>query len=284
MNEIFNIRRFGKYFTTDFKNCLSSYGINISLISLMGIIIYVGTIVMGLLFNKGWEGPSLGFRVTTFIICMSVLIITMPVRCYGMLTEKKAGSEWLLIPVSQAEKVLSMIIMTLLVAPVSAAVIYLSADALLCSIDNTCGESLFHAIRSIRASGTPVVAASESVDAAGMNFLHQVTNPWLYIDDIFGACLIFLLGAICFRKGKVAKTFLAISAVCTAASAILIPIVQYWVLDTIPATGIHSIEEAEPFMSSFIFRHPALIDTINDTIVNLLLVTGIYIRVKTLKH
>jgi len=33
-----------------------------------------------------------------------------------------------------------------------------------------------------------------------------------------------------------------------------------------------------------IFRHVAIFDTINDTIVNLILLTGIYFRIKTLKH
>ena len=77
---------------------------------------------------------------------------------------------------------------------------------------------------------------------------------------------------------------LAIMAACTVISMVMIPIAQTYFNGMIPAEGIHTIEEVEPFLNTFIFKHVALADTINDTIVNLILVAGIFLRVKTLKH
>ena len=281
MNDTFNIRRFNKLFSTDFRTCVSNFGLSISLISLMGLIIYAGTIVMGLIFKNEWGGPELGFRASTFIVCMIILIVTMPVKCYGAITDKRAGTDWIMIPASQIEKTLSMIIMTVFVAPAIVGGVYLSIDALLCGLDKTCGESIFHAIATIRPE---TLATDQVLEASVSRFLNQITSPWLYIDDIIGVSLIFLLGAIFFQKGKTVKTLLAIMAACTVISMVMIPIAQQYFNGMIPAEGIHTIEEAEPFLNSFIFKHVALADTINDTIVNLILVAGIFLRVKTLKH
>ena len=280
MNETFNIRRFGKFLATDFRTCASGYGLNITLISLMGLIIYMGTIIIGLMFNQEWSGPSLAFRTCTFTVCMVILIMTMPSKCYGVITDKKAGSDWLLIPVSQVEKTLSMILMTIFVAPVIAGGIYLSIDTLLCTLDKTCGESIFQTIKSITVNSSE----ADFGDTAFNTFFHQITCPWLYIDDVIGISLIFLLGAIFFKKGKTVKTILSLMALCTIISMAMIPVAQQFFNDTIPADGIHTLKEVEPFLNSFIFKHVAVADTINDTIVNLILIAGIYFRVKTLKH
>ena len=42
--------------------------------------------------------------------------------------------------------------------------------------------------------------------------------------------------------------------------------------------------EITELFNSWTFRNIALVDTINDTIVNLALMTGIYFRIKTIKH
>lgn len=39
MNGTFNIKRFGKWFVSDLKACISNYGLSFMLISMMGLII-----------------------------------------------------------------------------------------------------------------------------------------------------------------------------------------------------------------------------------------------------
>lgn len=119
MKEIFDFKRFGKYFVFDLRSCAANYGYSLTLICLMGVIIYIGTVSMGLLFNGSWGGPDIGFRNSVFCFSMFVLAVTMPVKCYGRLTEKRAGSEWLMIPASKLEKYLSMVLITVAAVPVS---------------------------------------------------------------------------------------------------------------------------------------------------------------------
>ncbi len=284
MNNIFNTNRFGRYFATDLKSCIAGYGLSFMLISLMGLIIYMGTVMMGLIFNGTWEGPSLGFRLTVFAICMVVLIVTMPVKCYGKITDKKDGSDWLMLPVSRMEKFLSMVMMTIFVVPVASAGLYLGTDAILCALDSTCGNSM---ITSRLLDDFLKIAVATDNDMAAFPdmaaFIRQVANPLLYIDDIIGGCLTFLLGAVVFQKSKSVKTFIAIIVITTALGMILTPVLN-GLFANLFTTVNGSPETINEMFKLGIFRHVALYDTINDTLVNLILLTGIYFRIKTLKH
>lgn len=288
MNDIFNIRRFGKYLASDVRSCIGNYGLSMLLISLMGLIIYAGTVIMGLIFNGKWGGPELDFRVLTFFACLIVLVLTMPVKCYGKITDKKFGSQWLMIPASSFEKSLSMVIMTSIVMPVAVCTIYLGVDAFLCAIDKTCGNSILESVRSVIDTFMSISVASSS-DMAQFpdlaNFVKQVSNPLLYVDDIIGMFLITLAGAILFKSGKTAKTCLAYIAVTFALGILVTPFANAFFKEFADITYNSDTPAAmNQLFSAGIFKHAALIDTINDTIVNLGLITAIFFRVKTLKH
>ena len=288
MNDIFNIRRFGKYFASDVRSCIGNYGLGMLLISLMGLITYAGTIIMGLIFNGCWDGPELGFRVLTFLVCLIVLVLTMPVKCYGRITEKKFGSQWLMIPASSFEKSLSMVIMTSIVMPVAVCIVYFGVDALLCTFDKTCGTSIFASIGSLIDTFMSISVASSSdrvqfPDLA--KFIKQVSNPWLYVDDIIGMFLITLTGAVLFKSGKTAKTCLAYIAITFMLGIAVTPFANAAYKEFADLSFMaHTPEAMNQLFSAGIFRHAALIDTINDTIFNLALIAAIYFRVKTLKH
>ena len=287
-NDIFNIRRFGKYLTSDAVSCAANYGLSMLLISLMGVIIYAGTIIMGLIFNGTWAGPSLGFRVGTFGVSLLVLTLTMPVKCYGRITEKIFGSQWLMIPVSGFEKFLSMIIMTVIVIPMLTCGIYLGVDALICALDSTCGNGIFASFKALIDDFVEFSIASNSdmnqfPDLA--DFVKQVSCPWLYVDDMIGFFLITLTGAIIFKKSKTAKTILAYLAFTTVLGIIVTPIAGGFFNElSSMKISADSPEAINQIFRMGIFRHAALIDTINDTIFNMALMAIIYFRIKTLKH
>ena len=287
-NDIFSFRRFGKYFVSDLKSCAANYSLSMGLISLMGLIIYLGTVIMGLLFTGEWGGPDKSFRVFTFIISMFVLMTTMPVKCYGRITDKKAGTQWLMIPVSSFEKGLSMVIMTIIVAPLLCGGIYLVTDLLLCSLDSTCGTAILSSISELMKNFINFAFASEGDIhnfPAIADFVRQVINPWLYVDDIIGIALIFLLGAILFKTGKTAKTILAYFAVSMALGMVLTPVTGIYFKEIVTNINLSDSPEAlNDLFNMGIFRHAALFDTINDTLVNIALLTCIYFRIKTLKH
>lgn len=288
MNNIFNIRRFGKYLAADTGICAANYGLSMALISFMGLIIYAGTIIMGLIFNGKWGGPEIGFRVSAFAISAFVLILTMPVKCYGRITEKKYGSQWLMIPVSSFEKALSMIITNVFLIPAVFCIVYLGVDAILCAVDGTCGTSIIGSISEITGIIVNINIASSYDLSQFPNlaaFIKQVTCPWLYIDDIIGMFLITLAGAIFFETGKTAKTILFYIAISFVLGITVTPFANAFFKEFAELSfTADTPENLNRLFGAGIFRHVALIDTINDTIVNLVLIAVIYFRVKNLKH
>ena len=296
-NNIFNFRRFGKYFTSDIRTCTANYGL--SLLT-MAVLTPIATyaLISGFIYLMGgsWQGPEVPTRTFIFFMMAVCLVVTMPVKCYGKLTEKQYGSFWLTLPASRLEKFISMIIITCIIAPIAGIGIYLGIDAIICAIDPTCGEGLM-------ATGINYFRnASEFIEEIGgeltlnfgneqipvedrtlsMDILRQMNNPWLYIDDFFAMSLPFLLGAIYFKKGKTVKTFLALAVIGTAASALMVPVMKEWAMKIAESYDADML--VYNMLNNGIFRHFTLIDTISDTLVNLAILTGIWFRIKTLKH
>lgn len=285
-NDIFNLNRFGKYVASDIRSYVANCGLSTAIMSLMGVFIYLGTVIMGVVFNYGtWEGPQITFRTMTFIITMFVMVVNVPVKCYGLITEKKAGSAWLMIPVSSFEKLLSMIIITCIIAPVIIISIYLGTDALLCSIDTTSGVSIISQLRSmfiVTVEGLKNFPINDSGLIGYERFIQQVSHPMLYIDDFLMVILVFLAGGVIFKKGKTTKTILAIIAVSSIIGILTMGIfeifdIQEYIMKSASA-------DYSNFFNSWVCRNIVLTDTISDTAVNLILIAIIYFRIKKIQH
>ena len=253
MKEIMDFNRFGKYFVSDLKSCAVNYGYSLTLICLMGVIIYIGTVSMGLLFNGSWGGPTEAFRSNVFWMSMFVMAVTMPVKCYGGLTEKKTGSQWLMIPASKLEKFLSMVLITAVFIPMIAFCVSLGLDALLCAVDHTCGSSLISAF----------ISADQK------------------INSIISLSLSFLLGAIFFKSSKTVKTFLVLFALGTVTMTVLFMILFNGV-------NIAELVENEALANEIVgngpFGNNSFIPVFCCTVSYILLLAGIFFRIKTLKH
>ena len=253
MKEIFDFKRFGKYFVFDLRSCAANYGYSLTLICLMGVIIYIGTVSMGLLFNGSWGGPTEAFRSNVFWMSMFVMAVTMPVKCYGGLTEKKTGSQWLMIPASKLEKFLSMVLITAVFIPMIAFCVSLGLDALLCAVDHTCGSSLISAF----------ISADQK------------------INSIISLALSFLLGSIFFKSSKTVKTFLVLFALGTVTMTVLFMILFNGV-------NIAELVENEALANEIVGNGPfggnSFIPVLCCTVSYILLLAGIFFRIKTLKH
>lgn len=292
-NDIFNFRRFGKYFTTDFKTCWANYGLSLLTISLLSpLVLYVIIATINQIMHNTWDGPDIGLRVFAFAVAMICMVVTMPVKCYGKITEKQYGSFWLTLPASRLEKFISMILMTCIIVPVSGALLYLGLDALICAFDHTCGQNLFAGGTELlqrmgEAKDVTLNLIDESItieDAALVQELvRQMNNPWMYIDEIFCFTLPFLLGAVFFKNGKTVKTFIALFAISTVTGMICSPIMTNWVMEMFNNLN----EDPDAILQMFnnkLFKNLVLIDTVTDTVTNLALMAGIWFRIKTLKH
>lgn len=286
-NDIFNLRRFGKYFVSDARSCAANYGLTMALISFMGLLTYLiyGFTILAL--DGEWESADGGFRSFVFLLCMCVMIINMPVKCYGKITDRKDGASWLMVPVSTFEKCLSMVVMTVFVVPAITMGTYLLIDMIICRIDHSCGtalfemvEDLFNLLGNLKVSSEMDLTNYPAVD----DFVRQLTSPWLYIDDYAQVSLTFLLGAIFFKSGKTSKTILAVIILSILISIAATPFLMHSIGSSTVSMQMETPEELNNLFNTGIFRHVALIDTISDTLANIVLLTGIFFRVKTLKH
>ncbi len=289
--DIFNFRRFGKYFMSDIRTCTANYGLTLITISILSLLlVYVLTVGSGLMVDHVWEGPGIMARAMTFMVAMLAIVISMPVKSYGGLTEKKYGTFWLTIPASKMEKFAGIIIMSCIIAPLAGAVLFILSDAIICILDPTCGTPVISSITNLTVSVSEAISADADLAQTPnlARFIRQITSPWLYIDDAFGLALPFVLGAISFKNSKTSKTILALVALGIFSSVIISPLIlnMEWMnsINEINAEGITDIAGSELIFSHWIFRNIALADTISDTVANLAFMTAIYFRIKTLKH
>lgn len=292
-NDIFNFRRFGKYFTTDFRTCWANYGLSLMTSSLLSpLALYLIVVAINQILHNTWDGPDIGLRVFAFAVAMICTVVTMPVKCYGKITEKQYGSFWLNLPASRLEKFISMILMTCIIVPVSGALLYLGLDALICAFDHTCGQNLIAGGMELlqkmgEAKDVTLNLIDESItieDATlAQEIIRQMNNPWMYLDEIFCFTLPFLLGAVYFKSGKTVKTFIALFAISTATGIIMSPIMTDWAVKIIENANDDPTAIFQMFNNK-LFKNLVLIDTVTDTVTNLALLLGIWFRIRTLKH
>lgn len=293
-NDIFDFRRFGKYFASDLKTCGANYGLSLLALTVLAPVatelVFAG---FSLLLDLSWHGAGLGLRVGVFAIAMLCMIVTMPVKCYGKLTDKQYGAFWLMLPASLLEKFISMLLICSIIVPALGLGMYLGMDALICAIDHTCNQSivagafdLMDEITTLKMNmgGVEVDVPKESIMAVenGSRFIRQITNPWLYVDEILCVSLPFLLGAICFKKGKTVKTFLAMAAFSMALSMFATPLMLS-VMDKYTMAASEEDAMRMMFESGF-YNNLIWIDIVSDTLLYGGILVAIWFRIKTLKH
>lgn len=288
-NDIFNFRRFGRYFVSDIKTCYANFGLSLIVSCLSAtVLVYALTVFFNLLTDQGWTGPQLPLRMAAFFIMFVVIILNSPSKCYGSITDKQYGSFWLTLPASRLEKFVSMVLTSAVLIPVVSLATFLGIDALTCWIDPTCGQSVASSIGHVASqivSFDISEAISDEIPAEVTRFIDQLSSPWLYMDDFFGMTLPFLLGALVFKKNKAAKTILALMVVSAALSIIAAPITAAWGKDLIVRINMsEGTAEISELFNTWLFRNIALLDALSDTIVNIVLLTAIYFRIKTINH
>lgn len=291
--DIFNFNRFGKYFVSDLRTCAANYGLSLlTLAVLTPLALECITGVFNMILGLTWEGAGIGMRAGIFGVAMFCMIVTMPSKCYGRLTDKQYGSFWLMLPASRLEKFISMMLICCIVAPFISICMYLGIDAVLCAIDHTCGENIIAGALNMmdefttfkmNLGGTDIEISEEYIMMYenASKFIDQVTNPWLYVDELLCASLPFVLGAICFKKGKIVKTFLALTALSTAASMLATPIMMGYMSDLMTAS---KDEVMKMMFESGFYNSLIWIDIVGDFILYGGMTVAVWFRLKTLKH
>lgn len=288
-HKLINFNRFGKYFVSDLKSAAASCGW--SVVVLVSLEIAASLIVgfFSLLFTQGHEWVSLGlaFRSTCAFAVLVGITVAAGGKCYGSITGKLSGTRFLMVPATSFEKTVSMVLVSCLIVPLVTLCGFLLMDGVLCLVDSGCGRSLLSygtELFSLKIGESfnfsditdPVELALANSIAGSVT---RLVNPLLYIDDMMQVAMTFLLGAIYFKKNKIAKTILVMMLFGMAMSTVLSPIILAYL------SHLHNIDiESLAAPLTWVLSHAALVDTLNDTLVNAALFVAIYFRVKKMQH
>ena len=143
-----------------------------------------------------------------FFVVAGLFFILFPSRAYGFLTEKAPGTDWIGIPASRLEKFLSMMLTCLVIVPCMFFVVYLLSDGIVCLVDKHCETSLFKAWLDF------------DLVKDGAPFKLGAKGLWFLINWTLQTVSVFLLGALIFKKGKIAKTILTLFLISMVSSMI----------------------------------------------------------------
>lgn len=266
MNNTFNPARFGKYFLHDLRNAKNNYWLALLITGCAPVLGFICYRTIFLL-TGGVATPSVSTQISVMITALFAILLTFPVKVYGDLTEKKTGSEWLMIPASSFEKWLSMILISCVVLPVCFYILLFGTDAIL--------AALFP-------SSWPAAAFGKVVSLKGL--VTEETEGLFKTDGILllfaewpESILVFLLGAICFKKGKVGKTILVFFLFWMIVSG-LVTLFGLWTDFNIEVTSFTDADAVRILNKMRVIIWTLL------AVYTAALMAGVYARIKTLKH
>ena len=278
MNNVFDIKRFWKYLCWDVRNAYNNFGLGFLICSLLPAIAFVLTFLGTLVFNPSRFAVTeitmlIGDSTKIVMIFTAILItgIVFPARQYGSLTDRKAGSTWLMLPASTLEKFLSILLVTCVVVPLCLAVMLYAFDAVM-SLVPYYGQRAFPLIiDTVRSAMDNLQASDVSVD---------VNLPYIIYLGFCKFILVYTLGALFFRKHKIAKTILVLIGLSFVMTALLS--VGFFHGMTFTSYDVEAY-----FASLDVDKLPVYFNVVLNVanlLVFVLLDLGIYFRIKTLKH
>ena len=226
MNETFNFQRFWTYFKYDLKQMWRNHSKSAILIGGASVLFYILWVMGSLVFTQQWTSPVLPGRFAVLILAFTVLEFYQT-RTYGYLTEKKAGSAWLMIPASGTEKFVSMLLMTIIVIPALFFVVYLLLDGFLSLVDPTYGKAMATGFFS---SYSDFVNMLSSLNGQSPVRMTPGSLVFPLIVGTFCNFLYFLLCGICFKKNKIVGAIAILFGVSTVLSllgGLILPHLNY---------------------------------------------------------
>lgn len=202
MNNTFDIKRFGNYFLYDLNRARGNFMWSAIVLVLLPAIFFAVVEFFSLLFKGEFAtSVSVGTAPIAAIVVFACSVLTFPVKMYGSITDKRAGSDYLMIPASTFEKWLTMILMTCVVMPLGLSLAFLAVDGLMAlCFGKFYGTGLI--------SSLAFIGDMHDINLGGFSLLSHASG-FGYIEWIC-SILVFTLGAICFKTGKVGKTILTL--------------------------------------------------------------------------
>jgi len=273
-NDIFDFGRFGKYLGFDLRNAWSNFGWGLIILAAMPLILYLANILFHNLWESGWSSPGVLTRTSCYSLIAALMSIVIPSRLYGQLTSKKEGTDYLMIPSSTLEKFISMILISVVIIPVAFIAVYWCLDWVLSLCDPTYGQ----AIVNLKSSSLLDVIGGVDVDSDLVTI--GSNSPFSSYLRMALGIIVFLLGALCFKKWKIVGTFGFMIAVGIVLSFVAYALVKAGAFNFME-DFVRNIENVDTE------KLTSIVKTIS-TIINLVLYLGlmacVYFRLKTIKH
>lgn len=266
MNNVFDFKRFGNYFLYDLRRAKNNYAISLLVIGLLPVALYIITEFFSLITGNGVTELHDAAKFAAIFAGIAIVMLSAGAKIYGSITEKRSGSDYLLLPASTFEKWLSMILIVCVVLPVVLFVLLFASDGIMSLVfPNTYGD---HAVRLDFARRLTGAISDE-----GLYFNFPATMFLGWCESL----LIFTLGAVCFKKAKVAKTLLSLMGFSMVISPLMLLVFGNTNIDTDWVMNHFSDPDkaiaAVNWTLSIIY-----------TVVIGALLAGLYFRLRTLKH
>ena len=268
MNKIFNPKRAGNYFVHELSGIKNEYLSVLLVVGLMPVIFFAFAQMFSLIGGNGFGEMGPSARFTALAVSTLILAITFPIKYYGRLTDKRFGSDYLMLPASSLEKWLSMVLVCCVALPAAFLLLFLGSDYLLSVIF-------------LKSYPDPLLEGG-LLGGSGMtggDFPIELNFSGILYTNLCENLLIFTLGAVVFKKGKFSKTLLCIMAVGIIISIISVALFGTAHIDTGQLQALFN--ESNP---KYFARIINSIIAVLYVIIFLILGGGLYWWIKTLKH
>lgn len=268
MNNIFSFSRFGNYFCYDLRNSAERFLLSLLINGILPLIIYIFFGLFHLTLDGSWEVNGSAVFASSLIVALLTMTLTMPVKIYGGITDKKEGSNYLMLPASSFEKFVSMMLVILVVAPLIFCCLFFVSTSVLGLVDSSFKDSIAELdyLRGV---------------IAGFGIPTGFSTWFSFFLSYAQSVLIFLLGAICFKRGKVGKTILTLAVI-----SMVMSLFASTFLNTVDYEGVLNFlaERIGGKSAEEIFDIAITISNIVEVLIMAALMVAIYFRIKTLKH
>ena len=268
MNSIFDFARFRRYFRYDLAMAGNKAGASILVLMFFPLYSFFFYQLFSYLFAGHMSPMGIGNSITAYIICFCITVISFPMRCYGGITRRGAGSNWVLRPASALEKFLSLLLVTCVVLPVVWLAGMVFSEWLL---SVAFPEYISFGLPRIIGKLNALLAEVHADDGTTLAMSTPVALYLSWCENI----LVFTLGAVFFRKNKVVSTFLAIIVLGVALSVFSVPVMK--------SIGGMNFVSVSPDSNTIVHYMNVTVYGIY-IVVFTLLDLGIYFRIKTIKH
>jgi hypothetical protein len=274
MSNVFNLKRFGNYFAYDCRRAWNLFGLILILAALAPAVVFIIQQLFSLILDGHMSGIAEGVHLGFMVFGAATIAMLAPSTIYGSLTEKRSGSSWLMIPASSFEKWLSMALVLLIVLMAAFFLVFLAGDGLMSLLfPGTYGTSTASEISSFYSKYLNAINSGEI--PVTINF------PGLIFTGMAEWVLVFAIGALYFKRSKVAKTILVLIGL-----SIITGIITPFIMVNGGADFIKDLVQRMDFI-----YEPRKVITIFNVLMSLRtiivlggLLTWLFFRIKTLKH